>query len=144
MENILQRILLAFCLTAAMYGHAQNTDSAKWETLYNEEHDVFLNIQFDGAGSVVPGHELFGELHGYIGKPRSNFYWLIVSLKKNRESTDIQLINDYGSEDLTASLIQQSDSTFQLTQRKGSTIKLPHKGKWQKLPKSIIFTKKAK
>jgi hypothetical protein len=49
------------------------------------------------------------------------------------------MINDYGSEDLTATLTVQGDSVFVLKQESGSTLKVPHKGKWQKLPKTMEF-----
>jgi hypothetical protein len=49
------------------------------------------------------------------------------------------MINDYGSEDLEATLICQNDSTYVLRQGKGSTIKVPNDGKWQRLPQTITL-----
>jgi hypothetical protein len=45
------------------------------------------------------------------------------------------MINDYGSEDLTATLTAENDSLYVLKQIDGSTLKVPNNGKWQKLPK---------
>ena len=49
----------------------------------------------------------------------------------------LQMINDYGSEDLTATLTAENDSVFVLKQIDGSTLKVPNNGKWQKLPKTL-------
>ena len=54
----------------------------------------------------------------------------------------MQLINDFGSEDLRATLIRKNDSVYILQQNEGNTIKVPRKGKWQKLPKELEFKKK--
>ena len=61
---------------------------------------------------------------------------------KNDHEATLQLINDFGSEDLEATLIRQNDSVYVLKQGAGNTIKVPNNGKWQKLPKSIEFIKK--
>ena len=53
----------------------------------------------------------------------------------------LSLINDYGSEDLTATLTMKNDSTFTLRQDDGSTLKVPDKGKWMKLPKELELKK---
>ncbi len=52
------------------------------------------------------------------------------------------LINDTGSEDLTATLTVKNDTTYVLRQMKGSTLKVPNKGKWQKLPTEVTFIKR--
>lgn len=54
----------------------------------------------------------------------------------------MQLINDFGSEDLRATLIRKNDSVYVLQQNEGNAIKVPRKGKWQKLPKELEFKKK--
>jgi hypothetical protein len=51
------------------------------------------------------------------------------------------MVNDYGSEDLNAELILNSDSTYILRQLQGSTIKVAGKNKWIKLPKELKFVK---
>ena len=52
------------------------------------------------------------------------------------------VVNDYGSEDLTASFVNETDSTIVLKQLEGSVIKIARNSKWQKLPKQIIFVRK--
>ena len=49
----------------------------------------------------------------------------------------MNLINDYGSEDLTATLTRKNDSIYILKQESGSTLKVPKNSKWQKLPKVL-------
>ena len=49
----------------------------------------------------------------------------------------MNLINDYGSEDLTATLTQKNDSIYILKQESGSTLKVPKNSKWQKIPKTL-------
>ena len=131
-------LAVLLCLPAK----AQQANNAFQANLYNQEYDVFLNINFADMIESIPGHELYGHLPGYLGKTTSSFYWLILSAEQDKETATLQMVNDYGSEDLTATLTQTSDSTFVLTQGKGSIIKLPYEKKWQKLPKSLEFKKR--
>ena len=94
-------------------------------------------------GIEVPEHEMFGLLPGYLGKKNNNFYWLITSFNvKSNKTANLEFINDYGSEDFIASISKKNDSTFILKQIKGSDLKVPNKGKWQKLPSEIVLKKK--
>ena len=56
---------------------------------------------------------------------------------ESEKKATLQLINDFGSEDLTATLTRKNDSIYVLRQGDGNPIKVPSKGKWQKLPKTI-------
>lgn len=110
----------------------------------NDEYNVYIRLDLHDEGLSVPGHEIFGNIPGYLAKQNNSFYWLITSKEiknKNIKKATINLINDYGSEDLEATLTMQNDSTLILTQGNGSTIKVPNKGKWQKLPKQMKFIK---
>ncbi|MBQ8486185.1 MAG: hypothetical protein IJ533_00850 [Prevotella sp.] len=108
--------------------------------LYNTEYDVYLQIDFYKESISVPGNELYGQLPGYLGKKNNSFCWPITAVKlKDDHSAEMSLINDYGSEDLTATLTQDNDSIYTLHQVKGSTLKVPKNGKWQKLPKTLPF-----
>ncbi len=135
----IKSILLAVALWAtSVQAFGQTESKAFCKNLYNKEFDVFLNINTKDYMSV-PAHELFGNLPGYIGLTTSTFYWLILEAEVEGKTVKMQLVNDYGSEDLTAELKQTSDSTFVLTQGTGSAIKLPKNKKWLKLPKKITF-----
>lgn len=127
----------------ASKANAQEATNAFVGYFYNNEFNVYLKIDLHGNGIEVPEHELFGSLPGYLGKKNNNFYWLITGKKvKSKKAATIELINDYGSEDLTASLTMKNDTTLIMKQLKGSDLKVPNKGKWQKLPEEIIFRKK--
>ena len=135
MRNFLLFILLS---TAVWKGYAQQDNTAFRAYLYNNEYDVYLRINFYDQDVTIPGQELYGELPGYLGKKNNSFCWVITSCKvESEKKATLQLINDFGSEDLTATLTRKSDSVYVLRQGNGNPIKVPSKGKWQKLPKTI-------
>ena len=129
------------CLTAICV-KAQSKNEPFRAYLYNNEYDVFLRINFYEQDITVPGQDLFGQVPGYLGKKNNSFAWLITSAKINGDKAKLQLINDYGSEDLTATLTRKNDSIYVLKQESGSTLKVPNKGKWLKLPKTLEFKRK--
>ena len=137
-RNILYTLLL-WCFPVVI--HAQENTFRAY--LYNNEYNVYLRINFYDQDVRVPGQELYGTLPGYLGKVNNSFCWVITSceIKNDREAT-LQLINDFGSEDLTATLTRKNDSIYLFRQGAGNTIKVPNKGKWQKLPKSLEFKRK--
>ena len=135
MRNFLLFILLS---TAVWKGYAQQDNTAFRAYLYNNEYDVYLRINFYDQAVTIPGQELYGELPGYLGKKNNSFCWVITSCKvESEKKATLQLINDFGSEDLTATLTRKNDSIYVLRQGDGNPIKVPSKGKWQKLPKTI-------
>ena len=129
------------CLTTISV-KAQSNNEPFRAYLSNNEYDVFLRINFYEQDVNVPGQDLFGQVPGYLGKKNNSFAWLITSAKINGNKAQLQLINDYGSEDLTASLTRKNDSIYILKQESGSTLKVPNKGKWLKLPKTMEFKRK--
>ena len=135
MRNFLLFILLS---TAVWKGYAQQDNTAFRAYLYNNEYDVYLRINFYDQDVTIPGQELYGELPGYLGKKNNSFCWVITSCKvESEKKATLQLINDFSSEDLTATLTRKNDSIYVLRQGDGNPIKVPSKGKWQKLPKTI-------
>ena len=111
--------------------------------IYNNTYNVYLRINFYDQDVTVPGQELYGRLPGYLGKLHNSFCWVITSCEViNEKKAELQLINDFGSEDLTATLTRENDSIYVLKQGAGSTIKVPSNGKWQKLPKTLEFKRK--
>ena len=129
------------CLTTISV-KAQSNNEPFRAYLSNNEYDVFLRINFYEQDVNVPGQDLFGQVPGYLGKKNNSFAWLITSAKINGNKAKLQLINDYGSEDLTATLPRKNDSIYVLKQESGSTLKVPNKGKWLKLPKTLEFKRK--
>ncbi len=136
-------LALAAMAIAAVAAAAQDAQKPFCGTLSNDEYNVYLTIDFHSEGISVPGHEILGKLPGYLAKRRNSFYWLVTSARlSGKRKAELELINDYGSEDLEATLTQKDDSTFVLTQGDGSTLKVPNNGKWQKLPKKLEFKKR--
>ena len=138
----MKKMLLAICigLYTTVAAMAQEPQRPFQAYLYNNEFEVFLQINFYEQDINVPGQELYGPLPGYLGKKHNSFCWVITAAKINNDKTaTLSLINDYGSEDLTATLTVENDSTYILKQEKGSTLKVPKNSKWQKLPKTLEF-----
>lgn len=130
-----------FACTVASKG--QDTQDTFKGYFYNDEYEVYLRLDLHGDGISVPSHEIFGPLPGYLARQRNNFYWLVTAANvKGGSTATLSLINDYGSEDLEASLSLQDDSTFVFRQEDGSALKVPNKGKWQKLPKEFVMKKR--
>ena len=135
-------LILSFvCLTSIVL-NAQNTSEPFRAYLINNEYDVFLKIDFYKQNITVPGQDLYGELPGYLSKNKNSFCWLVTSVKIEGPTAHLAMINDYGSEDLTASLTIKDDSIYVLRQEDGSTLKVPKNGKWQKLPKTLEFKRR--
>ena len=135
--------LTMLALTVSTAVLAQKDSTAFRAYLINNNYEVFLRINFYEQDITVPGQELYGQLPGYLSKKRNSFCWLITSadIVSDKEAM-LSLINDYGSEDLTARLVRQNDSVYTLRQMEGSTLKVPKDGKWQKLPKTLELKRK--
>ncbi|MGN0280853.1 MAG: hypothetical protein ACI4B3_00940 [Prevotella sp.] len=139
-RHFLSLLLLCFSSTHIA---AQNEQKPFVGYFFNDEYNIYLKIDLHGEGIEIPEHEMFGLLPGYLGKKNNNFYWIVTSSKiKSKKTANMEMINDYGSEDLTVSLTMKNDSIFVLKHQNGSDLKVPNKGKWQKLPSEITLKKK--
>lgn len=119
------------------------TDSTLFKgEITNKEYDVYMNIDFYHKNLKVPGQELFGEMPGYFGDRRDSRKWLITDADIEGKTAHLSIINDYGSEDLTADLIALPDGSYELLQKDGSNLKIARNRKWVKIPKNLKFTKK--
>ena len=108
--------------------------------LENKEFNVYMRINFSDRDVTVPGQEYYGQVPGFLGKVDNPFCWIVVDAEvKSEKEAVLTLVNDYGSEDLKATLVCQNDSTYVLRQGAGSSIKVPRDRKWFKLPKNIEF-----
>ena len=110
--------------------------------LYNEEFQVNMHINFYEQDITIPGQELFGQMAGYLVKDGTTYCWLVVKADIDDKGDDaprasLLVSNDYGSEDFQAELTVQGDTLYTLRHLKGSVLKVPNKGKWQKLPKIL-------
>ena len=136
-------LFLAIALLSISHVYAQKDSTVFRAYLYNNEYDVYLRINFYDQNIEVPGQEIYGALPGYLGKKHNSFCWVITSAEiKNKQTAILSLINDYGSEDLVATLTQKNDSIYTLKQQEGSTLKVPKNGRWQKLPKVLELKRK--
>ena len=91
----------------------------------------------------VPFQEIYGEMPGYFGDKQDGRKWLFTNATiKDRHTAVIQIVNDYGSEDLIATLTTDDGKNFKLKQVKGSTLKIARNRKWLKMPKELDFVKR--
>ena len=109
--------------------------------LSNNEYEVYLQINFYQDDIKVPGQEIFGTIAGFLGDRKDSRKWLITDAAIEGKTAHLSIINDYGSEDLTADLTLESDGTYSLKQIAGSNIKIARNRKWVKIPKKLTFTK---
>ena len=109
--------------------------------LSNNKYEVYLQINFYQNDIKVPGQEIFGTIAGFLGDRKDSRKWLITDAAIEGKTAHLSIINDYGSEDLTADLTLESDGTYSLKQIAGSNIKIARNRKWVKIPKKLTFTK---
>jgi hypothetical protein len=141
MKKTLMIAIVWMGLSVSMWAQQDNTSFRAY--LINNEYEVYLRINFHDQNISIPGHELYGQVPGFLGKKNNSFCWVVTSCRVvNPHKAEMQLINDFGSEDLRATLTRENDSTYTLRQVSGSTIKVPRDRKWQKLPKTLVFKKK--
>ncbi len=108
--------------------------------LYNDEYKIYFVLNLYEKNVMVPGQEVFGELDGYLGSKQCSQVWAVSASKIKKENVaEITLINNYGSEDLIATLTYNKDNTYTYQHIEGSTLKFPVNRKWQKIPKKLIF-----
>ena len=140
--NTIQRIscTLTIGMVYAFSACAQNSSEAFRGKFFNSENKVWMEIDFLNKNVAVPQQEdIFSDVAGYIGHETDPRKWIIVDADLHQQTAKLSIINDYGSEDLEATLRLNSDSTFTLTQKEGSSIKFAVDKKWRKLPKQLIF-----
>lgn len=138
----MKRKILATLLCLISISSMAQTDSTLFKgKITNKEYDVYMNIDFYHKNLKVPGQELFGEMPGYFGDRRDSRKWLITNADIEGKAAHLSIINDYGSEDLTADLIALPDGSYELHQKEGSNLKIARNRKWVKIPKNLKFTK---
>lgn len=118
---------------------AQEPDSLFRGKLVNSELEVTIVLNLYEKNVKVPQQEIFGNVDGYLYYKHDGRKWIIVESEVQGDRALLTIINDYGSEDLTATLTYQSDGSFVLKQETGSALKIVKDRKWVKLPKKIVF-----
>ena len=138
-------LLLAVLLLFTMYGKAQTvTDSTFVGKISNDELKIYLVMNLIEKKVIVPQQEVFGEVDGYMGCKDTAHVWTIVSSEIKGHTARIKMINNYGSEDITATITLEKDGSFTYKHISGSTLKFPVGQKWYKIPSKVSFKKAGK
>lgn len=138
MKRLISIILfLTLCISIS----AQDVFNARID---NKEYGVYIQMNLHEESIEIPGQEILGKVYGYLRKYTDGRVWIIMSVKLSNDGNkaELEIINDYGSEDLIAELTYEKDGTYTLKQISGSTIKVAGDGKWIKLPKQMTFVNK--
>ena len=122
---------------ALLFGQTQPVFSGHIE---NKDYGVYVVMDFYHEGVSVPGQELFGQVPGFLAQTTDSRKWIIVEAKVVKPTqAELTIVNDYGSEDLTATLTLEPDGTYTLRQLEGSALKIVANRKWVKLPKKLTL-----
>lgn len=136
-------LLMALATARAQDGVAPQDTTTFAGIFDNKEYNVYLDIDFYHNDVVVPGQEVFGEMAGFFGDKRDSRKWLFTSAEIIDSTTaKVAITNDYGSEDLMATLTKLADGSYVLRQEEGSTLKIARDRKWVKMPKRLTFNRR--
>jgi len=106
----MKRLFVLISLAVCLLSHA----SEPWKlNLIDRGENVVLKVDLQEESILVPGMEIFGPMHGYLG---GNVYgvWTITSFKLKKDKAILRMSNDLGSETQEAELTQFNDSTYML------------------------------
>ena len=104
---------------------------------------MYIRIDLNSKQIRVPGQDIFGFVPGFFGDYEDARKWLFTDAElMNSHTAKLQIVNDYGSEDLEATLSYEKDGTYVLTQGSGSVLKIARNRKWVKIPKKLVFTRR--
>ncbi|MCD8297599.1 MAG: hypothetical protein LUC88_08500 [Prevotella sp.] len=110
--------------------------------IYNDEYKIYIKMNLYDKDIIAPDNEALGKLDGYFGSTQSSSKWFITSSRIiNSKTAEIEVINDYGSEDFTAVIKVGNDGSYTYEKKGGSTLKFAVMSKWQKIPNSLTFNK---
>ena len=141
-KHIVTGLLLSVAISVQAQ-HEQGVDTLPFKGyLVNEEHNVYMRINFYDNDVVISWQEIFGSLPGFLAKDGTTYCWIVTETDINGNVARMEMVNDYGSEDLSATLTHEGDSIYTLRQESGSSLKVPVNGKWSKLPKNMRFVRK--
>lgn len=112
-------------------------------TIRNEECKIYIRLNLYDKNITVPGQDVLGEVDGYFGSTQSSTKWIVVASRLiDGRTAEIEVVNDYGSEDFTATLKVNDDGTYEYKKDGGSTLKFAVRGKWQKIPGNLELVRK--
>ncbi len=140
MKKIYTMAIMLFMATSLF---AQKDSTIFKAHLFNDQYEVYLNIDFYHNNLKVPYQEIFGDVPGYLGDKKDGRKYIIPDAKIEGNTAHIDMINDYGSEDLQAELTYQGEGKYILKKTDGSSIKVVRNRKWKTLPSTLEFINKS-
>ena len=144
-KKAMKSTILSILLSLICFSAYSQSDAPFKAYIYNKEYKVSMRINLYDNDIKIPGQEIFGEIGGFLRSDDDSRCWIITSAEVNekKHTANLEIINDYGSEDLTATLsYNPKDSVYTLKQNAGSTIKIARNRKWVKLPSVMQFKRK--
>ena len=140
---VMRKLLFLFVMSLVSAAAVAQQGRLFDTTIRNEEYKIYIRLNLYDKNITVPGQDVLGEVDGYFGSTQSSTKWIVVASRLiDGRTAEIEVANDYGSEDFTAVLEVEKDGTYSYKKKDGSTLKFAVKGKWQKLPGSLEFKKK--
>ena len=104
-------IIYIICLISTITVYAQSSvrgDQAPRHfvgKIYNSQYDIYIHMDLENSSIIVPQQEIFGKIPGYLGDNKDSRKWLITNATITSDGkASLSIINDYGSEDLKATL----------------------------------------
>lgn len=139
MRKLLFLFVMSLVSAAAVAQQGRPFDT----TIRNEECKIYIRLNLYDKNITVPGQDVLGEVDGYFGSTQSSTKWIVVASRLiDGRTAEIEVVNDYGSEDFTATLKVNDDGTYEYKKDGGSTLKFAVRGKWQKIPGNLELVKK--
>ena len=134
---------LLITISFLLYGLSLSAQGPFKGKFVNDEYEIFLVINLYDKDVLIPNQEIYGEMDGFVGSKRNSLVWMITSSKiVSDKQADIELVNDYGSEDADAVLTFTDENTLVFNKKKGSNLRFSKNGKWFRTPSKITFIKK--
>ncbi len=139
MRKLLFLFVMSLVSAAAVAQQGRPFDT----TIRNEEYKIYIRLNLYDKNITVPGQDVLGEVDGYFGSTQSSTKWIVVASRLiDGRTAEIEVVNDYGSEDFTATLKVNDDGTYEYKKDGGSTLKFAVRGKWQKIPGNLELMRK--
>ena len=139
MRKLLFLFVMSLVSAAAVAQQGRPFDT----TIRNEGCKIYIRLNLYDKNITVPGQDVLGEVDGYFGSTQSSTKWIVVASRLiDGRTAEIEVVNDYGSEDFTATLKVNDDGTYEYKKDGGSTLKFAVRGKWQKIPGNLELVRK--
>lgn len=139
MRKLLFLFVMSLVSAAAVAQQGRPFDT----TIRNEEYKIYIRLNLYDKNITVPGQDVLGKVDGYFGSTQSSTKWIVVASRLiDGRTAEIEVVNDYGSEDFTATLKVNDDGTYEYKKDGGSTLKFAVRGKWQKIPGNLELVRK--